>query len=137
MKKIYVKNNRKKVTVFVTDEIESVLTDTRRAIWRNDANFKNNYYSLDERSEQGCDIEDNSQNPEILIDSRDDEKQKVLRLKILRQGLKTLSDKQASVIHKHFFLGMNFSEIAREESVDESTIRERIQSALKKLKKLF
>lgn len=87
--------------------------------------------------EQGCDIEGDSQNPEMLLIQRQEEEQKALRLKRLQKALKTLPPAQAGTIHKHFFLKMSFAQIAKEENVDESAIRRRIKRALKNLKKLF
>ena len=112
-------------------------TETRRAIWANDDKFKKHNYSIDERIELGCDILDESKNPEVVLISREDKPQKDLQLKKLREGMKTLTEKQSRAIQMRFFLRMTLEEIAEEEGVNINAITMRIEYALKKLKKLF
>lgn len=123
--------------VEVSDEIYEVIKVEDRPFEREEKRKQRRGLSLEQFLEDNdFEIADDSQNPEIIID-RLDKQQTALRLKTLRQGMKTLSDKQASAIHKHFFLKMTYAEIANEEGVDKYTIRDRIQVALKKLNKFF
>ena len=55
----------------------------------------------------------------------------------LYEALGTLPEKESKVIHQLFFQGLTIAQIARMESLDESSIRWRRDSAIKKLKKYF
>ena len=55
----------------------------------------------------------------------------------LYDALGTLPEKESKVIHQLFFQGLTIAQIARMESLDESSIRWRRDSAIKKLKKYF
>jgi DNA-directed RNA polymerase specialized sigma subunit len=134
---IYIKQNGKKVTVEVSEGLYREMARMRREEWRNEKSYKNHNHSLEAGMEQGCDIEDDSRNPETLFAENDGETQKALRLKKLKEGLKTLSDKQSGAIHKYFFLRMSYAEIANEDGVSKQAVEQRIQSALKILRKLF
>lgn len=132
--------NGQLVQMQVSDEDYKSFKEVQRPYWREEKRKQRRGLSLEQFLEDNdFEIADESQNPETLLlnDYQATERQKAFQLKKLRQGMIKLSEKQSSAIHKYFFLKMNYLEIAREEDVDESTIRERIQSALKKLKKLF
>ena len=53
----------------------------------------------------------------------------------LYAAIQDLSDKQIKRLYSHFFLEMDYSEIARLERVDESAVRRSVKRALKQLKK--
>lgn len=55
----------------------------------------------------------------------------------LYEALGTLPEKEHKVIHQLFFQGLTIAQIARAETLDESSIRWRRDSAIKKLKKYF
>jgi DNA-directed RNA polymerase specialized sigma24 family protein len=139
MKTVYIKlPDGKIVQAQLNDEQHESLKEVQRPYWREEKRKKRHGLSLERFIEENdFEMADDLQNPETLIDSFADEMQTVLRLEKLQVGLKMLTDKQASAIHKHFFIGMSYAEIADEEQVDKSTIAERIESAIKKLKKLF
>ena len=60
-----------------------------------------------------------------------------LEAKRLYAALNTLPCKQRQRVYAHYILGMSKCHIARVEDVDESTIRESIESGLLKLRKFF
>lgn len=122
----------------VTDGQHESFIAIQRPYWREEKRKERRGLSLEQFIEENdWDIPDEKFNLEALFIDREDDEQKPLLLEKLRVGLKTLSDKQASAIHKRFFLRMTYEEIANEEGVKKQTIDERIQSALNKLKKLF
>lgn len=126
------------VDIVFTDEQYESFNEVQRPYWREEKRRKRRGLSLEQFMEENdWDMPDETLNLEVLFINREDKPQKALMLKTLREGMKTLSDKQSSTIHKHFFLRMSYMEIAIEEQVDKSTIAERIESSLKKLKKLF
>ena len=55
----------------------------------------------------------------------------------LYEALGILPEKERKVIRQLFFQGLTIAQIARAESLDESSIRWRRDSAIKKLKKYF
>lgn len=55
----------------------------------------------------------------------------------LHRALQTLPRKERKVIHQLFFQGLTIAQIARLEGLDESSIRWRRDSAIRKLKKYF
>ena len=52
-------------------------------------------------------------------------------------AMKTLPVKQLKRLYAHFFLGMGYAEIAKQEGTDRSTVRRSIQSALAGLLKIL
>ena len=58
-------------------------------------------------------------------------------IKKLRQVLCNLSEKQKRRIISYFFYGITLKQIAAEEGVDFSSVKESIDGAIKKLRKFF
>lgn len=137
MKTIYIKENGRKINVEVTDEVYEVMKEERRSEWRSDAKFAYYNYSLDDRFDKGIEVEDERANIENRYIDEEDKLERESYLEKLKNVIDCLSVKQMSAINKHYFLGMSYSDIAREEQVGKSTIAERIESGLKKLKKFF
>ena len=59
---------------------------------------------------------------------------KVMQM-FLYQAITQLSDKQANRIFSHFFLGLTYAAIARAEGVHESSVRQSIESGVRKMRK--
>jgi RNA polymerase sigma factor (sigma-70 family) len=57
-----------------------------------------------------------------------------LTVQKLDRAIETLQPAQKKLLYQVYFLGMKVTEIAREENVDESSIRERLKWIYKKLK---
>jgi len=130
--------NGEKTVMQMDDEQLKSFRAVQRPHWREEKRRGRRGASLNQLlDEKGWDVSDETQNPETLLIRREDEKQKPLLLEKLREGLKELSDKQASAIHKRFYLRMTLEEIAEEEGLGLTTVVNRIECALKKLKKLF
>ena len=135
MKNVYVKNNGKNVSVSVTDEMEAVLTETRRAIWRNEA--KENYYrevSLDAMTDKDERTVSAELNPETIVIAT--EKRKEGRTK-LAAALKTLTTEQARLVILFYVKNMPLNEIAEYYGVTYQAVQNRLKKILDKLKKFF
>lgn len=55
----------------------------------------------------------------------------------LREAISKLPDRQRQIIYLHFFERLGIREIARQLGIDHSTVRESLNAAIKKLKKIF
>ena len=97
----------------------------RRKIYRHKAQ-----YSLD----QGEGIE-----KDILRPSRSAEESYEAQIvtEALYTAMKSLTSKQRRRLYAHYFLDMSYARIASMEGVDESAVRETINTALHKIEKIF
>lgn len=121
----------------VTDEQYESFKEVQKPYWR-DKKYQQRYgLSLELLLDGNFHIIDESQNPEAFFINEIDKEERAILLRKLRQGLKTLTKKQAEAIYLHFFLDMPYSEIAEDEGVSKIAIFKRIEYALKKLKKFF
>lgn len=75
--------------------------------------------------------------PELLVYSIEDETIKKEDTEKLKEALSTLSESQRNRIYKYYFLQMSYSQIAREEGVKHTSVKESIEVAIKKLKTFF
>ena len=64
----------------------------------------------------------------------DDVFEKKIMQAYLFQAIAQLSDKQASRLFSHFFLGLSYSVIARAEGVSETAIRASVEQGVRKLR---
>ena len=120
-------------TIEVSDEIAAVFQDAKRQeknyrwrVWWHKA-----FYSLDLH---GGSIENDALS---LSPSPEEIYERELEIEELHTALNSLPDKQRRRIHAHYILGMTKSEIAQAEGVDESTVRESIESGLHRLKRIL
>lgn len=114
----------------VTDEVAAALLDAHRyeSAYQRRAFWNKAHYSLDR-----CDGIENTQ---LSMDSQPDVKyeEKLTHIQ-LRNAIRDLPCKQRRRIYAHYFLNMTKSEIAQAERVDESSVRESIDSGLCNIKK--
>lgn len=75
--------------------------------------------------------------PELIVTDTEEELIRRDEAKTLQTALNTLSKLNRERVYKFFFLGMNYSEIAREEGLCESSIRRSIENSVKKLKTFY
>lgn len=93
---------------------------------------------------KGQEFQDDSPNPlEKLIEEREgnfyDQREVIFQfgLSVLGQALNNLTEKQNFVIEHIFVNKQNYTSIANDLSINESTVREIYKTALKKLRKFF
>jgi len=95
----------------------------RRRIYRNKAN-----YSLD--------CHETAEYEALLpVPSAEEIFERQMDMELLLTAMQTLSDKQRRRLYEYFFMDMNYSQIARKEGADPSTVRKAILSALRALSK--
>ena len=118
------------VYVEVADDVAEFLEEQRpkeasatRKKYRHKA-----HYSLD----AGDGIE-NETLQRILAETQQDEQ---LRIE-LETAMTSLSATQHRRIHKHFYLGQSYTDIARDENIAVNSVKESILSGIEKLKKYF
>jgi DNA-binding NarL/FixJ family response regulator len=134
MKQVYIKENGKKIFVSVTDETESALTETRRAIWRNDAQEKyHRATSLDAMTDKdgrtGC----TAANPETTYIAAEEIRERTAKL---AAALKTLTPGQAELV-KLLEKGLGVREIARLLNKDHQSVRDMRERIREKIKKYY
>lgn len=134
MKQVYVKDNGLKVTVSVTDEQERAITETRRAIWRNDA--KEKYYraaSLDAMTDSDKRTSCADLNPEAMYITAEERTE---RTATLNAALQSLTPEQLRLL-KLLDKGLGIREIARLLGKDHQSIRDMRERIQKKFKKFM
>ena len=119
----------------VPDEVAELLITLRRgeeAARRLMYKYKA-YYSLDR--EDGIE-----HSTVVIVPSAEDVVIRHEELSELYGALNSLTDKQLWRMYAHFFLKLNYTQIARLEKINESSVRRSISSAvlqLEKIKKIF
>ena len=123
---------------FVTGEISEVevdeslggmLLDLDRQQYNNDQKETRRHISLD-----GMDYEG-----ELFASAEDTEREAVRREDMARlySAMEALSPSQRELVEKVYFEERKITDIAREEGVTKQSVHERVERALKKLKKNF
>ena len=123
---------------FVTGEVSEVEVDERlggmlldldRQQYNNDQKETRRHFSLD-----GMDYEG-----ELFASAEDTEREAVRREDMARlySAMEALSPSQRELVEKVYFEGRKITDIAREEGVTKQSVHERVERALKKLKKNF
>lgn len=138
MAKIYFINLQdKKVAIEVSDEIAKQYRESLREEWRGNANEKYYTKSLDSIIEAGHDFADEEAYTEEILCLQETKKERAILINKLKVALPFLTDLQRQTIHKLFVLNMSQADIAKEEGVLRSTIKERVDGIFRKLKKLI
>lgn len=114
----------------VPDKIAALLKELRRNehAYYERRRFNNAYYSLN----MGDGIE---REIVMVVLSPQDIYEEKLNRNTLYSAILELPEKQMKRLYAHYFLDISISRIARKEGVDESSVRECIRRALKRLKK--
>ena len=126
-----------KVYFEVSDEIAAEYQKCRQEEWRSDA--YEHYYtqSLEQISESGHEFGDEDSDLEKQYFAMLDKEQHRKLLIKLKKVLPQLTDVQRATVHKLFIRKMSPAEIADEEKVARSTMKERIDGIYTKLRKLI
>ncbi len=95
----------------------------RRRIYRNKANYSLDCYETAEYEAL------------LPVPSAEENYEKRMNMEMLLSAMQALSDKQRRRVYEYFFMDMNYSQIARKEGSDPSTVRKAILSALRILSK--
>lgn len=136
MKHIYYKDtNGKKVQAEVSDEVAAAYRESLREEWRGNAKEKYHTLSLDAFAEEGYEIIAGEENAESKILSREDQEEKYLLLKRIKELLPLLTPLQRKTLKKLYFCHMTQAEIARDEGVSEPVISKRIARIYAQLQK--
>ena len=116
----------------VTDEVHAVFLADKRA----DAAYERQmyrykaYYSLDHDNGIENGVINRPLTPEEILEDKQRREQ-------IYAAVMALPEKQAKRIYARYYLGMRVSEIAAEEGVDPSRVRDSIRRGLKQLGKYF
>ena len=116
----------------VTDEVHAVFLADKRA----DAAYERQmyrykaYYSLDHDNGIENGVINRPLTPEEILEDKQRREQ-------IYAAVMALPEKQAKRIYARYYLGMRVSEIAAEEGVDPSRVRDSIRRGLKQLAKYF
>ena len=135
MKQIYVKSNGKKVSVSVTDELESALRETRRAMWRNEA--KERYHraaSLDAMTDKDERAVSGDLNPEAIYIAAEERAERGAKL---AAALKSLTPEQSCLAVLAYVKNVPLKEIAGRYGITYQAVQSRLTTVLRKLKIFF
>ena len=115
--------------VEVDEHLGGMLLDLDRQQYNNDKKETRRHVSL-----AGMDYEG-----ELFVSAEDTEGEAVRREDMARlySAMEALSPSQRELVEKVYFEGRKITDIAREEGVTKQSVHERVERALKKLKKNF
>jgi RNA polymerase sigma-70 factor (ECF subfamily) len=113
----------------VSDELGELLLGLDRQEQNNDRRETRRHVSL-----SGMDYEGG-----LFASDSDTADQAALNMELdsLRRAMDALSPRQRDLVRKVFFEGRSIASVAREEKVDESSVRERLRHIYKKIKKFL
>ena len=110
----------------VDDTLGEVLLDLDRQEYNNNCKETRRHYSLESRIYEG-----------EYYGSEDENLSRFADLESIRSAMLELTSRQLICVYAYFFDGKKYTEIARELGIHESTVRESVRSALKKLEKFL
>ncbi|MEZ3464376.1 MAG: sigma-70 family RNA polymerase sigma factor [Lachnospiraceae bacterium] len=115
--------------VEVDEHLGGMLLDLDRQQDNNDQKEPRRHVSLDSMDYEG----------ELFASAEDTEGEAVRREDMARlySAMEALSPSQRELVEKVYFEGRKITDIAREEGVTKQSVHERVERALKKLKKNF
>ena len=115
--------------VEVDEHLGGMLLDLDRQQYNNDQKETRRHVSLDGMHYEG----------ELFASAEDTEGEAVRREDMARlySAMEALSPSQRELVEKVYFEGRKITDIAREEGVTKQSVHERVERALKKLKKNF
>lgn len=138
MKDIYLKNEEgRKSYIKVSDDVEKIYSELRKQEWRRNSYERYHTVSLDAMMEAGHEFMDEERNAESEMIFLEEQKERRLLLKKLKKVVSCLTPLQRETLRKIFVLNMSQAEIAREEGVARATVKERIEGAFSKIRKLL
>ena len=127
MKVIYKFITGEKTEVEVSEEIGTVIVDSRREEHANNERHRyHTAFSLDDATYEGDTFADDSRDPQLILEAREDNTR-------LRKGLDTLTPIQRRRFLK-FAAGMSMAAIARSEKTAFNSVKESIEAAQKNMK---
>ena len=107
------------------------LADDRQRRYHNDEGYYEDCDTDEEGNGDFLKIKDLPLNP--VLDEIEERELK----KLVREAMATLNEKQYQRIYCYYFKSMTYRQIAAFEGVDDKTVRESINGAMKKMKKFF
>ncbi len=129
MKILYQFANGEISEIEVSDELGELLLGLDRQEYNNDHRETRRHVSLDGMDYEGA----------LFAADGDTADQAALNMELdsLRRAMVVLSPRQRDLVRKVYFEGRSIAAVAREEKVDESSVRERLRHIYKKLKKFL
>ena len=135
MKRVYIKDNGKKIFAEVTDEQGRAITETRRAIWRNDS--KERYHrkaSLEAMTDRDGRTASAELNPEAVYIAAEERAERGVKL---AAALKSLTPEQSRLAALVCVKNIPLKEIACRYGVTYQAVQNRLKKVLEKMKKFF
>jgi RNA polymerase sigma-70 factor (ECF subfamily) len=116
------------VEIEVSEAIGKVLTGIDKEAKNSDRRETRRHHSIDALTELGVQLAATGEELAVTVEVRETRE-------ALRQALDALLPQQRNLLRKIYFQNKSISEIAREEGVYESAIRNRLSKTLKRIKK--
>lgn len=116
------------------------LSVSQGEVFEEGARYENKYRMREMRTGHIFNVTDDEfehYHPELIINDTEDTIIRQDEAEKLQIALSTLLENQMNRVYKYFFCQMSYSEIARGEGVDVSSVRKTIEKAIKKLKKYY
>ncbi|MBR4049322.1 MAG: sigma-70 family RNA polymerase sigma factor [Clostridia bacterium] len=116
------------------------LSVSQGEVFEEGARYENKYRMREMRTGHIFNVTDDDfelYHPELIINDTEDKIIRQDEAEKLQVALSTLLENQKNRVYKYFFCQMSYTEIARDEGVDVSSVRKTIEKAIKKLKKFY
>lgn len=117
------------IEIEVTEEWGNMLVDFNRKEYNNNQTETRRHISLDGMDYEGELFADDTDIEKLLLQNQCEE--------TLHEAIWTLLPQQKELVRKVYFEGRTIVSIAREEGVSKQSVHERLNRALKKLKKVL
>lgn len=138
MKTIKYYNGRSTIQVEVNEEVEQAYKDIIRAEWRYEKSKQNHEkFSLEVLTENGMQFFDESPTIEELLVEKENDIERNTALISLQDAVASLKPYQQEMIKMFFYENKSYVEIGQAFGISKQSAFERMQTILKKLKKLL
>jgi len=138
MKTIKYHNGKTTIEVEVTEKVSQAHQEIKRAEWRQEKSIqRHEQFSIEKLSEMGMQFADEKndiENKLILKEEQEEQRKKLFRLK---NAVSSLEPEQQKIIKMSFYENKSYSEIGQALGISKQSAFDRMQTILKKLKKLL
>ena len=138
MKTIKYYNGKTTIEVEVAEKVSQAHQEIKRAEWRQEKSIqRHEQFSIEKLSEMGmqfADEENDIENKLILKEEQEEQRKKLFRLK---NAVSSLEPEQQKIIKMSFYENKSYSEIGQALGISKQSAFDRMQTILKKLKKLL
>ena len=119
------------VEVEVDDSVGEMIVELDRVEYNNNHKETRRHCTLSVKGDSGHWLEDNENNPDNFVPEQDEADCKI------KKALDSLTDNQRDVVIAVHFMGMTLTDFAERRGITKQSAHERLEGAMKKMKKVL